>query len=701
MKSESSAKDHLTPAHPPPPTAGGARARGYGRRRALVLATIYLLIAVHITHWRLAGKTLAPLELNEVMYTFEIGVITAGFLFMAVALLSVLIFGRFFCSWGCHILALQDLCAWLLKTIRIRPRPVTSRVLRFVPLGVMSIMFVWPTLRRLVVMAWPSATSLVGQPPDFRLRVLTDSQGWASFVTTDFWRNLPGPELIIATFAVCGFAIVYLLGTRSFCNYVCPYGAVFGLADRAAPGRIRLTGDCLQCGTCTATCQSNIFVHDEIARYGMVVSPGCFKDLDCVSACPQNAISYGFGRPALFARARSRGRHRPRTAGRREELGLFAVFFATLLIFTGLPRSIAPVGPLYGVLPLFLSAALAVVTAFAVMYMWRLARWPRVRFQRIRLKSKGRVRRPGLIFLTLSTLWVVLVAHSALIQYHMFRVGRVIEQTADLRPAVLRQDAAVVEWMGGDGRVAVAAAEHHLTRAQALGLFADARIPRQRAWLALVRGDHQAAEQNLLDAIAMAPRHPDSYYQAGRVRALRGDFAGAARMFIDAGERSPEGGRFKDAVMKGAGQLLLLGLGNEALSVVEEAIGMRPGDVELRVRYSAMAARLGRALLGSDRTREAIPHLRRALDHSPADTDIRADLARAYMQLGEHDRAEVELLKNVKVPSAEAGSLYMLGELRRLQGREGDAVEFFRRAHALNPRFPLPDAVDPTRERSR
>jgi hypothetical protein len=45
-------------------------------------------MAVHIVHWRIAGKTLAPLELNEVMYTFELGIVTAGFLFMAAVLLS-------------------------------------------------------------------------------------------------------------------------------------------------------------------------------------------------------------------------------------------------------------------------------------------------------------------------------------------------------------------------------------------------------------------------------------------------------------------------------------------------------------------------------------------------------------------------------------------------------------------------------------
>ena len=94
----------------------------YGNWRAATLAGVYVLMALHIAHWKINGRTRAPLELNEVMYTLELGIVTAGFLFMAVARLTTLLFGRFFCGWGCHILALEDLCAWLLKKFHIRPQ---------------------------------------------------------------------------------------------------------------------------------------------------------------------------------------------------------------------------------------------------------------------------------------------------------------------------------------------------------------------------------------------------------------------------------------------------------------------------------------------------------------------------------------------------------------------------------------------------
>ena len=72
---------------PSPRSAAGLRR--ISRRRAAVLIGVHLLIGLHIAHWKLHGRTLAPLELNEVMHTLELGVVTAGFLLMATAVVSV------------------------------------------------------------------------------------------------------------------------------------------------------------------------------------------------------------------------------------------------------------------------------------------------------------------------------------------------------------------------------------------------------------------------------------------------------------------------------------------------------------------------------------------------------------------------------------------------------------------------------------
>ena len=77
-------RDPLQPPELPVPR------RNYARWRALSLSLVYVVFALHILHWKTSGKTLAPLELNEVMYTLELGIITAGFLFMCFLVLGSL-----------------------------------------------------------------------------------------------------------------------------------------------------------------------------------------------------------------------------------------------------------------------------------------------------------------------------------------------------------------------------------------------------------------------------------------------------------------------------------------------------------------------------------------------------------------------------------------------------------------------------------
>jgi polyferredoxin len=240
---------------------GTPRPSQRSRARALVLVLVHAAILIHVAHWKVTGATWTPMEPSEAMQTLELGYVNAGFLLFAAATLATLVLGRFFCGWACHVVAYQDLCAWLLKKVGLRPRPVRSRLLVFVPLGAALYMFVWPQVARL----------LEGRAfPGFELHL----------TTTDLWATFPGPWVATLTLLVDGFLVVWLLGAKGFCTYGCPYGAVFGLADRASRGRIRVTDACQGCGHCTATCTSNVEVHAEVARYGQVVDTGCMKCLD-------------------------------------------------------------------------------------------------------------------------------------------------------------------------------------------------------------------------------------------------------------------------------------------------------------------------------------------------------------------------------------------------------------------------------------
>ena len=567
---------------PAAPALPGVDRHRFARRRAAVLIGVHLLIGLHLAHWKIAGRTLAPLELNEVMHTLELGLVTAGFLLMATAVLSVLVVGRFFCSWGCHLLALQDLCAWLLRRAGIHPVPVRSRLLRLVPLGAAVYMFVWPQVARLLVRSWPSLTPLVGPRPDFRLRVATEAEGWASFVTSDFARNLPGPGMALLTFLVCGFVVVWLLGTRSFCRDVCPYGALFSAADRFAPGRIVLAGDCTGCALCTAVCETGLRVHEEVARHGQVTSGDCLKDLDCVAVCPTGGLAFGFRRPPLLAR---RGVARPYDTSRGEELLAAAVFLVVLLATRGL----------YRLVPFLLALTLAGLAAFAAVVALRLARRPEVRWQRWRLRRAGRLTTAGAAFVGLLLLAGGATAHAARLRWHEWRGDRAWNAW---------------QLQSGDGPLARAAARRALHHAEARTRFAlwrPADLDPRRVALHRALGNDAAAIALLGE---LAPRDPRAALDLAELLARRGQLAEAETALRALVGRAPE----TAAAHYGLGVVLAAqGRRLEAVAALRAAHRLTPDDPEVLNNLGWELA----AEADPRRRAEAEAHLRRARALSP------------------------------------------------------------------------------------
>ncbi len=382
----------------PTPEEIKKRIHRLSKRRAIILLGLYVLFMVHLVHWWIAGRTVSPAELNETMFTLEQGVVTIGAILLVLIAISVLFFGRFFCSWGCHILALEDLASWILGKFGIRPKPVRSRLLPLAALAALLYMFVWPTVMRLYEgKTWPG------------FRVLTDEEGLGSFTTEQFTRNLPGPLMTTVTFLVVGGAIVWLMGSRGFCRYVCPYGALFAGLDRVSPAGIQLVGDCHGCGECTAACTSHIRVHHEIQEHGRVVTPGCLKDLDCVASCPRDALKFGYSKPPLMASFDNFTKPDVSWAWTwpQEVLGVL-VCLGTLLVTR----------QLYGEIPFLLAITIGVIAGWAAVTTLKLFTDANLRVGRSQLKYHGDYKPASLAWIVVVTVAFGLIVHSGWIRWH-------------------------------------------------------------------------------------------------------------------------------------------------------------------------------------------------------------------------------------------------------------------------------------------
>ncbi len=657
--------------------------RDYTPWRVGTLILVYVLMVAHVVHWKLAGRTLAPLELNEVMYTLELGIVTAGFIFMALLVVLTMIFGRFFCSWACHILALEDLACWILGKMGIKPKQVRSRLLMWVPMGAMLYMFVWPQVLRL----W--------QGRDLpRLHIEGDGSAWSSFLTSDYTRNLPGPWVTALTFFVCGFAVIYLLGARTFCRYSCPYGAIFGLADRVAPGRLIKTSDCDACSLCTAACQSDIAVHKELQAYGTVVNPACLKDLDCISACPGGAIGFGFTKPSLF-----RKRSKERKMAQRydyswpEELWLAGLFLFALAVCRGL----------YGWFPFLLSLTVSGMFAFIAVHTWRMLKQPAVRFGKVQLKLSGKLKPAGQAFAACTLISTLFMVHSGYVHFHVQRGERMMEHMSSKGQASPEEvaratnhllnasGAALMDWPGLDQKLAYllsqgpdpAASEEPLRRL----LERDASNVEARSQLVSLfesLNQPEKVDQELRAMLAAADDAPDpklalceAYEMQGLALARRGDMQQSLGAFQRALEVHPESAsayRSLGDMLAGAGQ-------------VQGAIDSYTESLKLDSKSAVTHFNLAVMLSNANQVGLAVDHYLSAIELSPADPEIRSNLGFLYLSHQRIDEAEVQLSKALELDAGFAPAHFNLGRLRHGQGRMEAARMHLEAAARLDARF--------------
>lgn len=585
------------------------------RWRAIALIVLQLLMIAHIIQWRISGTTVSPIEPSEAMFTLQSGAVNAGFIFFSVAILATLIFGRFVCGWGCHIMALQDLCAWLLKKIGLTPRPFRSRLLVFVPLIFALYMFVWPTV------SWAFS-----KPPDAPLFPAFTNH----LITSDFWATFPPVWVAIPFLFVCGLMTVYFLGQKGFCTYACPYGGFFGVADRFAPGKIRVTDACNECGHCTATCTSNVLVHAEVKQYGMVVDPSCMKCMDCVSVCPNDALYFGFGKPAVGVK---------KTITKNFSLSWPEEIFAALVF----AASLFAVWDVYQLVPMLMALGIATVTTFVAVRSLKLLRSENLTFYRHSLKTAGRIKIAGWVFLLFAGLWIGLNAHSGWVRYHE-RGGAIAFQNLQIPDELALAQSDPDQWLSQADRTNIAEGRKHFHAAVDLGLFTNKEAISKFAWIEYLGGNTDHALQ-LLDKAASS--------QDGQARALSLYYRGA---ILNRQGRADEASKSLDQALaerpdlvaareeKGE-SLWLLGRKEEATSVWKEAIRENP-RLPLANNFLAGAAD------ANGRHDEAATYEKQAEASTPKDPYYQWMLGLRLQNLGMNKLAEKQFGRAVELNPA-------------------------------------------------
>lgn len=582
--------------------------------RAFALITLNVLMILHVLQWWIMGKTISPIEPSESMFTLQNGYVNAGFIFFSLAILATLIFGRFVCGWGCHVLALQDLCAWILKKIGLKPKAFRSRLLIYIPIVVAFYMFIYPSLVRFFTK--PANEPMISQ--------------WTNHVvTTEFWATFPTVAVAIPFLFICGFMTVYFLGQKGFCTYACPYGGFFSLADKVAPGKIRVTDACEGCGHCTAVCTSNVIVHKEVAEYGMVVDPGCMKCMDCVSVCPKDALYFGFGKPAVGVKQTIKKNY---SLTWMEEIVGVLTFAASYFA----------VWNVYQLVPMLMALGIAIVTTYLVLRTLKLLTVKDLSFYKFNLKASGKFQKAGYIFIFLSLIWIGLNIHSGYVRYFERAAAKSYE-------AILLPDELALaqsnpsEWLSDADRKNLEQGKKYFQTAENASLFTNKEALSKYAWIEFLSGNTDEA----LNLLSKAAEN-----QTGEGRAISLYYRGA--------------------ILNRSGKY------DEAVKNLEAAIKERP-DLVLALEEK------GESLWKMNRRQEAVGVWIEALKKNPRLPLTSSFLAGATASVGQMETSQQYERLTEKITPPDALFEYMLGLRLQNIGMTELANKHFDRAVRLNP----------------
>ncbi|HWP98864.1 MAG TPA: tetratricopeptide repeat protein, partial [Vicinamibacterales bacterium] len=228
---------------------------------------------------------------------------------------------------------------------------------------------------------------------------------------------------------------------------------------------------------------------------------------------------------------------------------------------------------------------------------------------------------------------------------------------------------------------------------EAVRLDPAAPGPRVKLGEALLAAGELDEAARLYERLAAErPDLPHAHYGLGRVRAARGDPAGAVRHYLAALERFEAYGAARYALA-----LAYRNLGETTKAQAElaryETHKLRAPPLpdpfverlEALARPAARHLREGVALAEAGRLEEARRELERALEADPTSAQAHLNLLILHGKLGDIAAAERHYRAAVELQPGLADAHYNYGVLLTGAGRDAEAVEAFRRALDANP----------------
>ena len=266
----------------------------------------------------------------------------AGWYVLGIIMIFGLSLGRTICGWLCPLGLVQELLHKI-PTPKIKKSRVTRALsyLKYVILAVFVVAVpMWYGVRH--DLAVPGFCKYICPAGTFEgaIGLLSNPKNTSYFAML---RILFTRKFVIMI--IIGTACIFCY--RSFCRFICPLGAIYGLFNKLALISVKVDENrCNGCGACVRNCKMDV-------RH--VGDHECINCAKCMGACNQNALSLKCGTHTLIAPACGCADDREDSAAKRAKNGkigwgvALAVLCFALLWFNvldpDLPKSQAAAAP--------------------------------------------------------------------------------------------------------------------------------------------------------------------------------------------------------------------------------------------------------------------------------------------------------------------------------------------------------------------
>lgn len=189
-------------------------------------------------------------------------------------LLSSMLLKKTFCSWICPVGTVSEYL-WKLGR-KVMRRTITLPCWLDIPLRTLKYLLMALFLFIVISMSAEALNDFMVAP----FGIIADVK------MLNFFRDIG----LVGVGVLASLVILSVFIQNFWCRFLCPYGALMGIASTLSPVKIRRDPDaCIDCGKCNKVCPSNLRV-DRLLQIRSLECTGCMQ---CVASCPaENALQF-------------------------------------------------------------------------------------------------------------------------------------------------------------------------------------------------------------------------------------------------------------------------------------------------------------------------------------------------------------------------------------------------------------------------